>query len=368
MAAHLQISTYNSMVEIRMRTPAQMMMGLELQGARKRWRVVDEIDKANRGSGGHFSTSYIVEDEDHNRAFLKAMDYAGAFQADDPARELEKLTSAFNYERDLLAACAEHNLDRIVAVLDEGKIEVEKANSPVKLVNFLVFELAKHDVSCQVDKVRRLDTAVCLRTMHHVAVGLQQLHGKGITHQDVRPSNVLQFEEAIAKLADLGRAVSVEHSAPHDGLVVPGCIQYAPPEFLYRMDQGNVGKLGWRRGGDIFLLGSMLYFMFQGQMLMPEIQAKLTPEHTPDLWTGSYDDILPYLRKAFAEVAEGFEEELDGELRPKLGAALKQLCEPDPRLRGHPSNVTRGANQHAVERYISLFNLLASRAEWFLKH
>ncbi|MCZ6482883.1 MAG: hypothetical protein O6757_06535, partial [Alphaproteobacteria bacterium] len=63
-----------------MKTPAQMLMGLEVEGTNNKWRVIEEIDKANHGSGGHFSTSYIVEDEEGNKAFLKAMDYALAFQ------------------------------------------------------------------------------------------------------------------------------------------------------------------------------------------------------------------------------------------------------------------------------------------------
>lgn len=352
-----------------MKTPAQMLKGLQLKGVNKRWRVLDEVDTAKRGSGGYFSRSYIVEDQDGNKAFLKAMDYAGAFEAEDPPRELELLTATFNFERDLLAVCAKHNLDRVVRVLDEGKTEVQGANeSAVKLVNFLVFELAESDVSCQVGKLGRFNTAVCLQTIHHVAVGLQQLHGKGITHQDVRPSNVLQFQNMIAKLADLGRAGSIEHSAPHDGLPIPGCISYAPPELQYQMHPGMTGVHQWRRGGDLFLLGSMLFFLFEGQMIMPSIQARLDPEHSPESWTGTYDDILPYLRKAFAEVVQQFEKHCGEELRPSLISALKQLCEPDPHLRGHPRNLSNRSNQYSLERYISLFNLLAAKAEWRVKH
>ena len=223
-----------------MKPPAEMLMGFALNGAKKHWRVVDEIDKANRGSGGHFSTSYVVVDDDGNRAFLKAVDLVAAFEASDSFRELERLLSTFNFERDLLTICADSRLDRIVRVLDEGQVEVEDAvEAPIKRVHFLVFELAEGDVSCQTHKVRRLETAVCLRIMHNVAIGLQQLHGKGITHQDLRPSNVLQFQNMIAKLADLGRAGSKAHFAPHDELSTPGCISYAPPECLYGMDRGG---------------------------------------------------------------------------------------------------------------------------------
>ena len=55
------------------------------------------------------------------------------------------------------------------------------------------------------------------RTLHHIAVGLQQLHGEGIAHQDLKPSNVLFFETFGAKLADLGCADTLKNpaSSPH---------------------------------------------------------------------------------------------------------------------------------------------------------
>jgi hypothetical protein len=134
------------------------------------------------------------------------------------------------------------------------------------------------------------------------------------------------------------------------------------------MRPGDTEVHQWRRAGDMFLLGSMLFFLIEGQMLMPSIQAQLDPEHSPESWNGSYDDILPYLRKAFAEVVQQFEEHCDEEVQSRLVSALKQLCEPDPRLRGHPRNLSGGSNQYSLERYISLFNLLAAKAEWRVKH
>jgi hypothetical protein len=37
--------------------------------------------------------------------------------------------------------------------------------------------------------------------------------------------------------------------------------------------------------------------------------------------------------------------------------AVKQLCEPDPKLRGHPLNVFRKVDQYGVERFISQFDI-----------
>lgn len=351
-----------------MPTPAEMLVGLTVQGKARNWTVISECDKSNQGSGGHFSKSYIVEDSDGTPAFLKAMDYAEAFAAPDQIVALQELTASFDFERTVLRICVEKNLDRIVRILDEGLIEIQNSTDHrvPPFVNFLVFELAEGDVRSQIDKMKKLDVSICLNILHDAAVGLQQLHGAGIAHQDLRPSNILQFKSLIAKLADLGRAASRDHSAPHDELYVPGCLSYAPPEFLYRMDR-EPGIHEWRRGGDLFLLGSMVFFMFAGKMLMPVLVLHLAPEHHFNKWTGTYEQILPYLRKAFANTCSDFENSLPSEIRARLSPAMTQLCEPDPRQRGHPLNHSAQSDKYSLERYIALFDHLAKRTEIMLR-
>jgi hypothetical protein len=66
------------------------------------WRVVERLEKHPAGTGGRFSESYVVESERGNRAFLKAVDYVEALDSPEPARALEAMTQAYNFERDLL--------------------------------------------------------------------------------------------------------------------------------------------------------------------------------------------------------------------------------------------------------------------------
>jgi serine/threonine protein kinase len=350
-----------------MAKPAEVLERLTLKGKHQEWVVKDRFDRSGRGSGGSFSTSYLVEGRDGTKAFLKAMDYAKAFSSDDVPRALQILTATFNFERDLLAVCLEHNMSRIVRVLDEGQVDVEGSDFPVKTVNFLIFELAKGDVSCQVDTVTRLDTAVAVRTLHCVAIGLQQLHTRGITHQDVRPSNILQFQEAIAKLADLGRAGSTSHNAPHDEVTIPGFIEYAPPECLYKMNRGRIEIHQWRRAGDLYLLGSMIYFMFEGQMLTPIMQSRLGTQQTATNWTDGFEAALPFYRNIFGEIVETFADGLPETLRTPLRQMIRELCEPDPRLRGHPKDRHLQGAQYSLERFISALNVLAARAEYQIR-
>lgn len=79
-------------------TPAQQLVGRELPNG---WKVKELIGRPETSTGGHFSTSYIVYSKNGRRAFLKAMDYTKALESQDPAKELQAMTVAYNFERDL---------------------------------------------------------------------------------------------------------------------------------------------------------------------------------------------------------------------------------------------------------------------------
>jgi len=63
----------------------------------------------------------------------------------DPARDLEPLIKAFNFERDLLELCRKGRLSRIVSALDNGAITVPGFPPPAT-VQYIIFELADGDV------------------------------------------------------------------------------------------------------------------------------------------------------------------------------------------------------------------------------
>jgi serine/threonine protein kinase len=188
--------------------PAQSLLGLELDGD---WTVVEKMARLPQATGGHFSVSYVVESSDGTKAFLKALDYSAAIQQPDVPRALQNMTTAFNHERDLLYKCAA--MSRVVTALADGEVRDAAWAIPV---NYLIFEWADRDSRAVVDASHQLDVAWSLRTLHHAAVGLQQLHATGIAHQDVKPSNVLIFHEAGSKLADLGRSSYRSSGGPFD--------------------------------------------------------------------------------------------------------------------------------------------------------
>ena len=94
--------------------PAEMLQGKKLDGG---WVVGDRVDLGPDPTGG--SLSYEATSPEGVRVFLKALDYSGAFSTDDPARELQRMTEAYNFERDIVAACK--GMDRAVEQLPTGK-------------------------------------------------------------------------------------------------------------------------------------------------------------------------------------------------------------------------------------------------------
>jgi serine/threonine protein kinase len=344
-----------------MSTAAEELLGEELANG---WVVIQKLPPAPKGSVGYFSLGYIVEQEtSKRRGFLKALDYARILTGEDPAAVMLEQTRAFTFERDILRICRARRLDRVIEVIDEGSV-IPKGRGPTEVVQYLIFELADGDARRQSNATNRYDAAWALRALHHVATGLSQLHRQRIAHQDMKPSNVLTFGPGLSKVGDLGRAASQGNMAPHDDFLVAGDAAYAPPESLY-----GAPPTDWnarRFGCDQYLLGSLISSFFLGAAITPLVQERLDPAHRRRAWRGDYGEVLPYLRRATDEVVAMLKSELVGglpeHLRERLVSALRELCEPDYRRRGHPRDFGASENQFSLVRYVALFNLLANEA------
>lgn len=342
------------------RVPAEMLDGVDLGNG---WSVVGRQEMADDATGSTFSVGYIVEHEDGRQGFLKAMDYVSRLQhAADPAEELQAMTAAYLFERDILRKC--RDLSRVITALEEGEYQVP--NHALGRVQYLIFERADGDVRRYLDTARQFDLSWVLRTLHHVAVGLFQMHREGMVHQDVKPSNVLTFDAGeSSKVGDLGRSSRQGYEGPFDGNRIAGDPQYAPPELLY----GSVPKeWGARRiGCDVYHLGSMAVFMFARMAMTPMLMEKLAPDLRWNAWGGApYEEVLPHLRAALEDCMEDLRETMTNPYCDDIVEIVRRLCDPDPQLRGHPKYRAKDGVL-ALERYVARFDLLARRAEYALK-
>lgn len=344
-----------------------MEQGVRIAGAHhlegrvlnERWTVVQRIPMTNT-TGGHFSVAYLVRDADGRLAFAKALDASDALDKPDWVERVNRLTNAYLFERDLVLLCGERRMTRVVRALDRGEVEMPGMTPPS--VHFLVFELANGDVRTALSDFEQFDIAWALRALHHAATGLKQLHYVGVAHQDLKPSNLLAFEDdGVFKLADLGRASRRDRAAEHDALAVAGDLQYAPPELLYGFVSGEWSMR--RTACDVYLLGSMAMFLFAGVTATAQILGRVPAVMRPRSWQGAFDDVLPHLLGAFNDAVAAFAETVPEGYREPVVEAVRQLCMPDPRLRGHPRSRRNKANPYGLDRYESLFNHLANRAE-----
>lgn len=236
---------------------AEFLEGVQLKNG---WTVVCKAPQAVNSTGGCFSIPYIVEKQAGNgkhRAFLKVLNLRRLLTAADLPREMQRMTTAFNFERDTLLSCRDKKLRRVATLIEDGQHTIP--NNPFPIC-YIIFEIASGDIRKQIEQFTEFNLAWRLRTIHQVAVGIKQLHGQKIAHQDLKPSNVLIFEEFGAKVSDLGSADSGHqpNSSPRGAFAYAGDPAYAPPELLY----GEISQ-DWhtrRIGCDLYLLGSLIVF------------------------------------------------------------------------------------------------------------
>lgn len=355
---------------------AELLEGKTLQGKRhnKTWTVVRKIGTQPDHTPGNFSVGYQAQDDNGNRAFVKASDASMFIGRDgDTLKALTRMANAHTFERDVLDFCHGNAMDRIVLALDYGDILIENEGFRDN-VFYLVFELAEGDIRRHVTQKNRFDLLFCTTMLHNIFVATRQLHSANVAHNDLKPANALVINDELQKIGDLGRATRATHPAPHDSFLCAGDPRYAPPEQLYPPDPQRIAmpRQIHREVGDLYNLGSVIHYVLTARMMTPEVIRIMRPETRPPNLTGgsldSFDVALPYWRDAFSEAVmdcselagERFGPGVEGEIKALRNMVL-QLCEPDPIYRGHPRNRTETANPRGLERYISELDFLKKK-------
>jgi eukaryotic-like serine/threonine-protein kinase len=338
------------------------------------WEIVAELPRpgsvgASELTGGFFSIGCIAHRPTQSgveKAFVKVIDVARAahLYPNDFMKGMQLITSAYSNECSILSVCESARLDRIVRVLGKGQLPL--AVGSLYPLPYIIFEHADGDLRKLVSASAIFEDAWKLRVLHDVAVGLQQLHQQKIAHQDLKPSNVLVFNNdgEGAKIGDLGRASLQGQIAPHDGPNIAGACAYAPPEQAY-----GIHATRWedqREGCDIYHLGSLTCFLLSGRLPNDHFRRHIDRNILPVVWGGlgksEFNLVLPFLREALTsfvvEIAPDFP--LWG--RDELSQIVMNTCNPDYEKRGDPGMRSRTGSPLGLDTFVSRFDRLARRA------
>ena len=326
------------------------------------WTLERRRDLSANGTGACNSVGYVAKHDNGAVGFVKVLDTRIDRYTPNPLDDLQLRIDAFQYERQILERCTKRNMSAIVRAIGFGEMGGNRSENPFY---YLVFEMAERDLREHVDINQRFDLAYRMRVLHRAALGIQQLHSDQIAHQDLKPSNVLLFPQDIVKLGDVGHAHVRGAQRPGKIYAIAADPTYAPPEQLYGHTPADWGTR--RFGADLYLLGSLIAFLFTGSGTTPLLANRIRAEHHWDVWTGPYHDVLPYVRDAMEQVIEALIASVDDSIRDDLTPLARYLCEPDPALRGHPVNRAGRGGRFGVERFVSRFDYCAKLSELTLR-
>jgi serine/threonine protein kinase len=153
----------------------------------------------------------------------------------------------------------------IVSVLGVGQ-------DPATGAHYLVMEFIEGGNLRDIISIRKkVDLDEALRIMEECAAGLQAAFQKGLTHRDIKPTNILLSATGQAKLVDFGLAeITTAGGSVHlmrqserdEDVAVDRTVDYAGLEKATGVKPGDVRS-------DIYFLGTVLFEMVTGEALMP---------------------------------------------------------------------------------------------------
>lgn len=329
------------------------------------WKVLSKIEKpAKQGTDvvNDFSVYYEVE-KDGVHCYMKAIDFSRYMSIRTEGQKstdlLEMMIKDFHYERDLSIHCQKRRVTKVAFVIESDEEEVD--GYMFSIVPYLIFEKDDGDVRKLLAYNRKFDYAWKLKSLHDVAVGIQQLHNAGVSHQSLKPSNLLLFK-GNTKIGELGKALCPELDDACYDWEFKGDYNYAPPEMLY----GYMIQ-DWKTRAymaDCYVLGGLIVYYLTGGT-MNGILFKYLPENFhPAHYSIPFDAVIGYLMNAFEQALQDIKTSLEGSvLEERILNIIRYLCCPDPQRRGHAKTIQTADSNYNLERFVTELDYLSRKAE-----
>lgn len=145
----------------------------------------------------------------------------------------------------------------IVQIIDEGQSDNR---------HFMIMEYVEGMNLREFLKLRvRLKDAEALPLVIGLAKGLQFSHDQGVTHRDLKATNILISNSGAAKLVDFGLA-TIEGDERH-GITSQRTVDYSALERTCNSPKGDPRS-------DVFFLGCVFYQMLTGQVPLEDSESK----------------------------------------------------------------------------------------------
>ena len=111
---------------------------------------------------------------------------------------------------------------------------------------------------------------------------------------------------------------------------------------------------------------SMLCDTTMTMALMDHLAPQFRPARIfgPTAFSGPFEDVLPALKQAFAEVLVAVTPLINSSIREGFADVLRLLCNPDPAKRGHPrDHAMKHGRRYSAQRFVGTFASLQRLAE-----
>jgi serine/threonine protein kinase len=206
-----------------------------------RYRIYDRL-----GSGGA-ATVYLGRDSETGRVVIVKLVHNHLVN--------DKFMGRFQREIELLQTL---NNPYIVKLYDWALQEYDaEANQPL---SYIVAEFVEgHTLADIIDTRGPLSETDALAIGRQVAMGLDDVHQKGIVHRDIKSQNIMITPNNEAKIIDFGIAKGPGQATLTASSHFAGTLYYAPPEQILEAH-------GVDNRADIYALGVVLYEMMTASL------------------------------------------------------------------------------------------------------